>query len=220
MRTRTATRKPQHVSTHLAASQCDVIERIGIERSTLSWKLLTTTPTDLSMTIHDDSTCRHGPHATHAPLAIAFVFLICVATASGAQSFAETLLKAQAASEAKQWSTAAPLWEQVVQANPVNGTFALQLANALYQAKDYRKAIPAWEKALALRVGFPASMAYNVACSYALLGDKERAFTWLSRSFDMGMRNLELARTDADLLSLHGDPRFASIVGLPNASTM
>ena len=166
------------------------------------------------MTIHADLTHRR------APLAIAFGFLVCVATASGAQGFAETLLKAQAASEAKQWSTAAPLWEQVVRANPVNGQFALQFANALYQAKDYRKAIPAWEKALALRIGFPANMAYNIACSYALLGDKEQAFMWLSRSFDMGMRNLERARTDADLVSLHDDPRFATIVGLLDVSTM
>jgi hypothetical protein len=160
-----------------------------------------------------------------ASLAIVFTCLCCLARAPHAQSpgaatFAETVLNAEAASAAKQWSDAIPLWEKVVQANPVNATFAFQLATSLLQAKDYRKAIPAFENALALRAGFPANMAYNIACSYAMLGDKEQAFTWLNKSFDMGLRNLERARVDPDLLSLHDDPRFARIVGLPDMSKM
>src|SRR5262245_53922220 len=154
-----------------------------------------------------------------------FGLCLCVATASRAQtsggnSFLETLTKAEAASAGRRWSEAAPLWQTVVQANPVNAAFAFQLANALYQAKDYRRAIPAYEHALELRAGFPSNMAYNIACSYALLGDKEQALQWLSRSFDMGMRNLDHARVDADLVSLHDDPRFQRLVVLGDVSTM
>lgn len=146
------------------------------------------------------------------------------ATIAFAQSpvdgFPETLSKAEAASAARRWTDAAPLWQTVVQANPVNAVFALQLANSLFQAKDYRNAIPAYEKALVLRAGFPSNMAYNIACAYALLGDKEKAMQWLERSFEMGFRNLEHSRVDSDLVSLHGDPRFQRIVGAPDVSKM
>jgi hypothetical protein len=157
-------------------------------------------------------------------LVTALFLLVCLAGVSSAQAprddFTVTLSKAEAASAARRWADAAPLWVSVVQANPVNARFAFQLANALFQAKHYRGAIPAYEKALELRAGFPSAMAYNIACAYALLGDKEKAMQWLDRSFEMGFRNLEHAQVDSDLISLHGDPRFQRIVGLPDVSKM
>lgn len=157
-------------------------------------------------------------------MAIVFTLLMGVARASSAQSslddFTGTLSKAEAASAARNWADAAPLWQQIVQTNPVNARFSFQLANALFQAKDYRDAIPAYEKALDLRAGFPSNMAYNIACAYALLGDKGNAIQWLERSFDMGFRNLEHAQVDSDLVSLHGDPQFQRIVGLTDVSKM
>jgi tetratricopeptide (TPR) repeat protein len=157
-------------------------------------------------------------------MAIALFLLICATGVSDAQAprddFIATLSNAEAASTARRWADAAPLWATVVQANPVNARFAFLLANALFQAKDYRGAIPAYEKALELRAGFPSNMAYNIACAYALLGDKEKAVQWLDRSFEMGFRNLEHAQVDSDLISLHGDPRFQRIVGLPDVSKM
>jgi hypothetical protein len=150
--------------------------------------------------------------------------LLCVGTISNAQTspagFAETLSNARAASAARRWTDAAPLWQKVVESNPVNAEFALRLATALFQAKNYRAAIPAYERALALGADFPSSMAYNIACAYALLGEKEQALQWLEKSFEMGFRNLEHARTDSDLESLHGNPRFQAIVGLPDVSKM
>ena len=131
-----------------------------------------------------------------------------------------TLTRAQAATAARNWAEAAPLWQLVVQRNPVNADYALNLATALFRAGNYRDAIPAYEKALDLGADFPSNMAYNIACAYALLGDKEKALAWLSKSFDMGFRNLELARTDPDLASLHGDARFQQLVGLPDISRM
>jgi hypothetical protein len=157
-------------------------------------------------------------------MAMALSLLLCIASVASAQSsvadFTGTLSSAEAASAARRWSDAVPLWQNVVQTNPVNARFASQLANARFQAKDYRGAIPAYEKALELRAGFPSSMAYNIACAYALLGDKEKAIQWLDRSFEMGFRNLEHAQVDSDLVSLHGDPRFQRIVGLVDVSKM
>ena len=152
------------------------------------------------------------------------LIIVCFATGASAQTsaadFAETLVRARAASAARSWADAATLWQRVVESNPVNADFALRLATALFQGKSYRAAIPAYEKALELGADFPSSMAYNIACAYALLGDKEQAVRWLQKSFEIGFRNLEHARTDSDLESLHGDPRFQAIVGLPDVSKM
>ena len=154
----------------------------------------------------------------------ALTLLFVGATGAHAQSpasdYAATLTAAQAATAASNWAGAAPLWQKVVSGNPVNANYAVNLATALFRARNYREAIPAYQKALELGADFPSSMAYNIACAYALLGDKQQALEWLSKSFDMGFRNLELARTDTDLASLHGDARFQEIVGLPDVSRM
>lgn len=136
------------------------------------------------------------------------------------QSFSELLKDAQSKTAAKDWKEAALLWQRVIEANPVNGAFWNQLADALYQAKDYRKSIAAYEKTLELRNGFPSNAAYNIACCYALLGEKERALEWLAKAFDIGFRNLEHAQTDTDLDPLHNDPRFLKIVGMADVSKM
>lgn len=151
------------------------------------------------------------------------LLVLCSVVASaqtGSRSFSEILRDAESKTAAKDWKEAAVLWQQVIESNPVNAGFWNQLANALYQAKDYRKSIAAYEKAVELRAGFPSNAAYNIACCYALLGEKENALKWLEKSFDMGFRDLEQARTDSDLQSLHNDARFLRIVGLVDTAKM
>ena len=136
------------------------------------------------------------------------------------QAYVETLQLAQTKSEAREWKEAAAAWQRVLEANPVNAGFWNSLGDAAYGNKDYRRAISAYEKALELGAGFPSNAAYNIACCYALLGEKEQALAWLQKSFDMGFRNLAHSQTDSDLLSLHDDPRFKKIVGLADVSKM
>ena len=139
---------------------------------------------------------------------------------SDTQSFVDLLQLAEAKTAAKEWKDAAAAWQRVVESNPVNAGFWSQLGDASYESKDYRKAISAYEKALDLGAGFPSNVAYNIACCYALLGEKEQAMKWLEKSFDMGFRNLAHSQTDSDLKSLHDDPRFNKIVGLADVSKM
>jgi len=61
---------------------------------------------------------------------------------------------------------------------------------------------------------------YNLACTYALLGDADTALDFLRRDLDekgassgARERQEEWARADPDLESLRGDPRFAALVG-------
>lgn len=140
--------------------------------------------------------------------------------AQDSQAFVDTLQLATTKSQAREWKEATAAWQRVVEANPVNAEFWLQLANAAYEGKDYRRSIAAYEKVIELGGGFPSNAAYNIACDYALLGEKEQAFKWLQKAFDMGFRNLAHAAVDTDLQSLHDDPRFNKIVGLADVSKM
>jgi tetratricopeptide (TPR) repeat protein len=135
-----------------------------------------------------------------------------------APAFVVLLDQAEGRSAAKDWAGAVPLWERVVAENPVEGRFWNALAGARYAAHDYRGAIPAYRKAVELGFGAPENEVYNIACSYALLGDADRAFDALSRAIAMGFEDLAVLRTDADLASLRGDPRFARLVPLPSAA--
>jgi hypothetical protein len=50
--------------------------------------------------------------------------------------------------------------------------------------------------------------AYNQACCLALSGNKEAAFERLRFAIDHGFTDLDSAKTDPDLASLHDDPRW------------
>jgi tetratricopeptide (TPR) repeat protein len=53
---------------------------------------------------------------------------------------------------------------------------------------------------------------YNLACSYAVLGMIDPAFSALQRSLELGYRFLERLRQDPDLKGLHRDPRFLRLL--------
>jgi tetratricopeptide (TPR) repeat protein len=53
---------------------------------------------------------------------------------------------------------------------------------------------------------------YNLACSYAVLGMTEPAFTALQRAVELGYRHVRHLCRDPDLKSLRRDPRFARIL--------
>ncbi len=122
--------------------------------------------------------------------------------------------QAEARMRASEWSQAAKLWQRVVDLNPVVGTYWGKLGRSSYQAKDYPNSIKAYEHALALRDGYPWATAYNIACCHALSGNKQKALEWLNKSFSLGYRSLENARSDKDLESLHEEPEFRKLVAL------
>jgi tetratricopeptide (TPR) repeat protein len=134
-----------------------------------------------------------------------------------APAFVALVEQANARTAAKDWAAAMPLWERVVAANPVEGRFWNALATARYNARDYRAAIPAYRKAVELGYGIGGNALYNLACSYALAGQPAEALAALSRALAAGFNDLGLLRTDPDLATLRGDPRFAALVPLPGA---
>lgn len=57
-----------------------------------------------------------------------------------------------------------------------------------------------------------ASNWYNLACSHALLEDREAALAALARAVALGFNHVELMAKDDDLASLRGDAAFEAIL--------
>ena len=55
-------------------------------------------------------------------------------------------------------------------------------------------------------------MAYWVGSTYALLGDKDRAFKWLSRAIELGNTNEPWFKSDKSLEGIRGDERFGALL--------
>jgi len=121
---------------------------------------------------------------------------------------------------AQQWSEAAALFARLTEINPHQGRYWNQLGQARLRAADYRGAIQAFEKTLELGAGYPFNAAYNIACSYALMGQKAEALKWLEQSLEMGYRNLQQVRTDENLKALHSDLRYIKLAALDDVSKM
>ena len=83
---------------------------------------------------------------------------------------------------------------------------------ALMRAGQYDRAIAAFEEEIRLTGSVNAR--YNIACAYALRGDKRRAFEALERAIENGFDNSHHMTQDEDLRSIQGDPRFYRLVRL------
>src|SRR5688572_1703773 len=136
------------------------------------------------------------------------------------QSFLSVLDSAQKEYSQKNWKNAAILWEQLAKANPVNGYFLEYLASAYYHDKTYDKAIPAYKKLVELGFGVPANHAYNVACCYSLLKDKQQSLSWLQKAMDLGYYYVAHAQTDSDLQFIADDPAYKSMLFLKDVGKM
>jgi hypothetical protein len=81
-------------------------------------------------------------------------------------------------------------------------------ARSAARDKDYARCI-----AELLRVGAPsADDAYNLACCYALADNRDAAFDQLRAARTRGYKDLAGMKTDTDLDSLHGDPRWSEVL--------
>ncbi|HEX5855582.1 MAG TPA: hypothetical protein VFZ57_08175, partial [Thermoanaerobaculia bacterium] len=96
-------------------------------------------------------------------------------------------------------------------ANPrQSGSAAFARGRELYHGERYLESAEAYRKAVDL--GYREdTAAYNAACSYALAGRKDDAFTWLNKSMELGFDLSSYLGRDDDLDSLRRDPRFAEL---------
>ncbi|MFL6197570.1 MAG: S41 family peptidase [Thermoanaerobaculia bacterium] len=90
------------------------------------------------------------------------------------------------------------------------GTLSRQAVEA-YLQKDWVRSADLFAAAVEAGADDPDSL-YNAACSSALAGRPEAASGFLERSVAAGYGNVEGLKKDADLTSLHADPRWAALV--------
>ncbi|QFQ99394.1 hypothetical protein F9278_28205 [Streptomyces phaeolivaceus] len=134
-----------------------------------------------------------------------------------------TLARARARSARRAWAEAAPLWDEVVTANPVNGEHWDRLAEARFGLGEYRAALPAYERVLALGVSpdretsRPGAVPYQIARCRARLGDVDGALDAVRAALAAGFRDVQRVRGDEHLAALRGDPRLAELLGGPAA---
>jgi len=83
----------------------------------------------------------------------------------------------------------------------------LAASRVAIQKQQYDEAIRAFEKAIEAGYREDAS-SYNIACGYALKGERDRAFEWLRKAEEAGFRTDKYLSSDDDLDNLRSDPRF------------
>ena len=104
------------------------------------------------------------------------------------------------------WREAARRFEDYTQKHPEKGRAWFNLGFASLAGDRPEAAAEAFQKALDLGYRKPTTQ-YNLACSYARLDQKDKAFEWLFRALDAGFDS-GMLRSDEDLDNLRGDPRF------------
>lgn len=133
---------------------------------------------------------------------------------SAAPAIAPELQQAQRLLQANDFAGAAGLLAPLVEREPGNARAWRMLATATLRLKQYDRAIAAYERSLTLEPGFAAAR-YNLGVTYALKGDRERAFATLAEVKASRQVDMSQAALDDDLASLRNDPRFAAILPSP-----
>jgi adenylate cyclase len=83
-------------------------------------------------------------------------------------------------------------------------------AGALVQLGDRERGLE-WTKRANAIDPEDSSVLYNVACSYALLGQIDDAFACLEKAIQNGFGHREWLENDSDLDALRADPRFQTL---------
>ncbi len=100
---------------------------------------------------------------------------------------------------------------------PHDGDDAQQMfdeALKLHEEKNFKESVLLFKR---IYYNFPKSpigftSAYNVACGYALAGQKEEALDWLETSVKAGFSKIDHIRKDTDLDSLRNEKRYKRLL--------
>ncbi len=110
----------------------------------------------------------------------------------------------------KQWSSAVTTLEKITKHEPGNKKAWGWLGLAYHSLAKYSKALAAYERSIA--ISKDPTTAYNMACSYSLIENKDKAIEWLDAAINLGFNQTNLIKTDADLVNIRNDARFGAIL--------
>ncbi len=118
--------------------------------------------------------------------------------------------QANAAWEAKDWESAAKLYEELSKQKDAPPRVWLRLGGSLRALGKYEQALAAFQKATESGAGPFAE--YGKAATYTGMKDIERAFAALDAAVQQGYADAAALSADPNLAALHGDPRFEKAV--------
>jgi len=130
---------------------------------------------------------------------------------------APTAEEADALFKAQKWPDVAKAYEAITKNEPKNGRAWYRLGYALHSMGNFEQAAWSYQRAVEI-AGNPLAM-YNLACSYARLKDKDKAFEWLNKSINSGFISSTQLQKDADLAILRDDARFKESITLADRAT-
>lgn len=138
-----------------------------------------------------------------------------LATLSPAQETDAASLRrtADAAVASQDWQTAIANFRKLTEAEPADARAWHMLGYSLHASGKLDEALEVHMKAAEFPTTRPVA-SYNAACVYALRGDKDKAFHWLSKAAKAGFTGLAHMSNDTDMDDLRGDPRYAEVVEL------
>lgn len=111
----------------------------------------------------------------------------------------------------ERWAPAIKLYESFVKSEPKNGRAWFNLGYALHLSREHARAVDAWQHAIDL--GYhKGTTAYNIACAYSMLNQRDQAFEWLDKANQYGFNANGNLNWDKDLDNLRSDPRFRPLV--------
>lgn len=102
-------------------------------------------------------------------------------------------------------------FEQLRSPSSQDGDQWYKVGSRLLSLRDFDRAVFALTQAVE-HLGYGgASAKYNLACTFALKGDRELGLEWLEKSINAGFDNDDKLREDPDIASLRGDASFKKI---------
>ncbi len=102
-------------------------------------------------------------------------------------------------------------YEGIVKRSPNYIEALIPLAEAYTRAGYYSKGLAVDQKLCRLCPDDPTAH-YNLGCSYALIGEKQKALEALEKSIDLGYREGEHMKNDLDLKCLFAEPAFLDLL--------
>jgi tetratricopeptide (TPR) repeat protein len=144
-------------------------------------------------------------------IAIVIFAVIGIPLMAGAQTRpSPAMTAANQLAQSGKWPEAAAAYDNVLKAEPKNANAWYQLGSARYQLKQYKESATAFEKNVEIaNSGFAM---YNLACVYALMGERIKAIEWLNKAADNPtMIKAAINFADADLASIKDDAAFKAV---------
>ena len=141
-----------------------------------------------------------------------FYFVTLAILFAALPGFSQAVISASEADsfyQKKDWGNAASAYQKLTEQEPAHPRNWYRLGVTLHAQNKFEAAIAAYQKAESISHA-PAAM-YNLACSYARLNNKDKAFAWLDQAATPGYPQIKQFQADTDLVSLRDDPRFQAL---------